>query len=97
MSVVIVAQYRIQPDNGAAVRAELGQMVEPTRAEPGCLAYDVYVDPKDETLVVLVERYVDEAAFQAHLNSAHFDEHLRQGVLPRLADRVRFDLAPLVE
>jgi quinol monooxygenase YgiN len=97
VSVVIVAQYRIQPDDVAAVRAELEQMLEPTRAEPGCLAYDVYVDPNAETLVVLVERYSDEAAFQAHLDSAHFDEHLRQGVLPRLADRVRFDLRPLNE
>jgi quinol monooxygenase YgiN len=95
VSVTIVAQYRVDPNNVGAVRAELRQMVPPTRAEPGCQAYDVYVDPKDETLCVLVERYADDGAFQAHLDSPHFAQHLREGVLPLLTDRVRLELVPL--
>ena len=95
MSVTVVAQYRVDSENVATVREALRKMVAPSRAEPGCLAYDVYVDPRDDSLVVLVERYVDDSAFQAHLNSGHFDTLVRGTVLPRLSDRVRFDLVPL--
>ena len=73
MSVTVVAQYRVDADGVAIVRNAFRKMVEPTRAEAGCLAYDGYVDAADDCLVVLVERYADQSAFQAHLESAHFE------------------------
>jgi quinol monooxygenase YgiN len=45
--------------------------VEPTRAEPGCLFFDVLVS---ETEVVFYEAYRDEAAFQAHMAAGHTKE-----------------------
>lgn len=49
----------------ARVRAHLPAHLALTRAEPGCLAFDV--DPTDDPLVWRVgERFVDEAAFDAH-------------------------------
>ena len=93
--VTVVAQYRVTPLGVDAVREALRLMTEPTRGEPGCLAYDVYVDPADDTLVLLVERYIDQDAFAAHLASEHFERLLRRVVLPLLAERVRFDLVPL--
>jgi len=95
MSVAVVAQYRVQQGEHAAVYAALSRMVAPTRAEAGCLAYDVYVDPDDHNFIVLIEEYKDSEAFQSHLDSAHFESILRAEVLPRLAERVRFDLVPL--
>lgn len=47
------------------VRTHLPAHVALTRAEPGCLAFDV--DPTDDPFVWRVsERFVDEAAFDAH-------------------------------
>ena len=40
--------------------------------EPGCRQFDVCRDPADATLFFLYELYDDEAAIQAHLQSAHF-------------------------
>lgn len=42
------------------------------RDEPGCLTFDVVRDRSDPDLVWLYEVYVDEAAFEAHMHSAHF-------------------------
>jgi (4S)-4-hydroxy-5-phosphonooxypentane-2,3-dione isomerase len=42
--------------------------------EPGCRQFDVCRRPGDPTLFFLYELYDDEAAFQAHLQSAHFLE-----------------------
>jgi len=97
VSVTVIAQYRVDPASVAEVRAALREMVEPTRAEPGCLAYDVYVDPNDSTFAVLVERYESNDAFEAHLATNHFERLLRGRVLPRLTGRVRHDLVPLDE
>lgn len=47
------------------VRAHLDEHVALTRAEPGCLAFEV--SPTDDEMVWRVmERFVDEAAFDAH-------------------------------
>jgi quinol monooxygenase YgiN len=97
MSFTVIAHYTARAGESEAVRAALRLMIQPTRAEPGCLRYEVYVDPNDADLVMLVESYLDAAAFQSHLDSPHFDRHLRNDVLPRLADRKRFDLVPLGE
>ncbi len=40
--------------------------------EPGCLTFDVCTDPQSADTVFLYEVYTDEAAFGAHLTSAHF-------------------------
>ena len=45
--------------------------IEPTRAEPGCLFFDLLVGEKESTEVVFYEAYRDEAGFQAHMAAAH--------------------------
>lgn len=40
--------------------------------EPGCLRFDVIQDAADPNRIWLYEVYVDEAAFQAHLQAPHF-------------------------
>jgi quinol monooxygenase YgiN len=95
MTYVVIARYRARQGSEKQVGESLRNMLEPTRAEIGNLRYDVYRDPQDEAAFVLCEEYTDEAAFQAHLGSAHFERWLRQGTLPFLAQRHRHDLVPL--
>ena len=95
MEFVVIAQYRVRAGEEEKVEAALRQMVAPTRAEPGNLDYQVFRDPTDPALFVLVERYADEAAFEAHKESEHFATWLAGQVLPALADRIRLDLVPL--
>jgi quinol monooxygenase YgiN len=42
-----------------------------------------------------LERYVDDAALEAHGASQHFQELVIEGALPRLASRERVYLTPL--
>lgn len=42
------------------------------REESGCLSFDVLRDRTDPDLLWLYEVYVDEAAFEVHMQSAHF-------------------------
>jgi len=52
-------------EQAAVITAELGPHVTSTRAEPGCLSFEV--TPTEDPLVWRVEeRFADAAALQAH-------------------------------
>lgn len=57
--------------------------------EPGCRQFDVLVDPKDRTRVMLYEVYEDDAAFQAHQQTPHFKRYIAEAI-PLLQSRDRF-------
>jgi autoinducer 2-degrading protein len=72
---VIVVDFTIKPEHVAAFRTAIVENARLSReSEPGCRQFDVCVDPKDATRIFLYELYDDEAAFQAHLRTAHFLE-----------------------
>jgi quinol monooxygenase YgiN len=95
MEFVVIARYKSRVGQEDRVEAALGNMREPSRAEPGNLDYQVLRDPHEPGVFMLFERYVDEAAFSEHLATGHFATWLRGEVLPNLEDRTRFDLVPL--
>jgi quinol monooxygenase YgiN len=66
-------------ENGKAAR----------ETEPGCRQFDVLVDPKDRTRVMLYEVYEDEAAFQTHQQTPHFKRYIAEAI-PLLQSRDRF-------
>ena len=67
---------------------KLGENSAAARKEPGCRQFDVLVDPKDKTKVMLYEVYKDEKAFEAHQQTAHFKKYVAEAV-PMLAARER--------
>jgi (4S)-4-hydroxy-5-phosphonooxypentane-2,3-dione isomerase len=85
---VIVVDFKIKPERLAEF---MPLMLENARAsretEPGCRVFDVCVDRKQETSVYLYEIYDDRAAFDAHLESAHF-KSFDAAVAPMIAAKV---------
>jgi quinol monooxygenase YgiN len=71
------------------VLAAVSKVIEPSRAEPGCLFYQANRDPDDPRVFFFYEIYRDEAAFAAHTETAHFQDHVIGDALPRLAERER--------
>jgi len=69
----VVVEFHIRP---AHVEAFHQAIVDNARRsvedEVGCHQFDVCRDPADPSLFYLYEIYDDEAAFQVHLQSAHF-------------------------
>jgi quinol monooxygenase YgiN len=88
MSFVLVVNIRIKPESVDAFMKRLIENAAAARKEPGCRQFDVLVDPKDKTKVMLYEVYNDEKAFEAHQQTAHFKKYLAEAV-PMLAARER--------
>ncbi|HUD30166.1 MAG TPA: putative quinol monooxygenase [Novosphingobium sp.] len=92
-TVKIVAMLVARPGQGDALRALLDGMIAPSRAEPGNLRYDLWVDRAEPGRLVLDELYVDQAAVESHRASPHFQTYLSH--INALAERVALTLDPL--
>ncbi|MEV3831980.1 putative quinol monooxygenase [Aeromonas allosaccharophila] len=67
MSRVILKGFIIVSSNDlAAVKDELDNHIQLTRAETGCLIFKVTQDPLNPCLFDVYEEFVEQAAFQAH-------------------------------
>jgi quinol monooxygenase YgiN len=88
MSFVLQVQIRIKPENVDAFMKKLDENARAARSEKGCKQFEVLVDPKDRTKIMLYEVYNDEAAFEEHQKGAAFKKYVAEAV-PLLADRVR--------
>jgi len=85
---VLQVNLRIKPENVDAFMKKALENAREARKEPGCRQFDVLVDPKDSTKVMLYEVYNDEQAFEAHQQTPHFKKYVAEAV-PLLASRER--------
>ena len=85
---VLSVNLRIKPEHVESCTAKTIENAIASRKEPGCKQFDVLVDPKDPTQLMLYEVYVDEKAFEAHQQTAHFKKYAAEAV-PLFASRER--------
>jgi quinol monooxygenase YgiN len=72
----VVAVLVAQPGKEAQVRTALAALVEPTRAEEGCLAYDLYESGSAPGTFVTIESWREAADLQTHLATPHVQQAL---------------------
>lgn len=67
----VVARMIARPEAVDEVRAVLSGLVGPTRAEAGCVVYELLQNRNDPTDFTFVEEWESDAALDAHLASEH--------------------------
>lgn len=75
MTVYVIARVQAKAEHRAELEAELRRMVAATRAEPGCLRYDLLADQDGGAGFSLFEAYRDTQALEAHRDSAHYQAY----------------------
>jgi len=95
LTVTLSVRWVAKEGEEERVAAILLQLVGPTRAEAGCLQYDVFRDAGDPRVFVLWERYADTAALEAHTSAPYVQALVFGEALPLLEERVRAYLEPL--
>lgn len=68
----VIAEDFINPDHIGIVLPLYAELVEKTRLEPLCIAYDLFVDQRDAGHFVFIEQWPDHAALDAHCRADHF-------------------------
>ena len=71
MPLTIVARITAVAGKEDQVRSALENLVAPTRAEAGCLQYDLHQDNNDPRVFLFFENWESRALWQDHMNSAH--------------------------
>jgi quinol monooxygenase YgiN len=89
MSYVVIAKWIARAGSEDAVAEAIRKLIDPSRAESGCLEYRAHQSVSDSRLFLLYEEYVDEAAYRAHAESVHFARHAIGEGIPLLEARER--------
>jgi len=93
-TVALAVTWEAKPGEGQAVAELLDRMAEAVRAEPGTLAFLPHRSPENGDVFFLYERFLDESAFAAHQQTAHFKALVVEQALPKLARRERVAFTP---
>ena len=87
MTTTIFATVQAKPEFTGQVLAALRKMILPTRAEVGCVRYELYQSEEQAAAYHLLETYIDDEALVRHHQSSHFAE-----LLTGLTDKLAIDI-----
>lgn len=76
MALTILAQITALPGKKVLVETELKKLVAPTRAEAGCIRYDLHQDNSNPFIFVFYETWETRDLWQAHMNAPHLAAYM---------------------
>ena len=71
----------------SAIHENLVALTTGSRQEPGCVSYIAHTLEDDSCTVLIYEQYRDDAALEAHRNTAHFKQHAIGGLYQHMRER----------
>lgn len=89
MAYVVAALWRAKEGQEETIRQVIEKMTPLSRQEPGCLYYQAQLSTTDPRLFFLYEQYVNEAGYEAHMATPHFEQYVRGEAIPNLESRER--------
>ncbi len=86
MAYVVSAKWQAKEGKDERLLELIREMTPPSRAEDGNLFYQAQRSLEDPRVFYLYEQYVDEASYQAHMDSEHFTRLVKQEAIPELLE-----------
>jgi quinol monooxygenase YgiN len=87
--------YTFAPENVAEAERTLIELRDGSRAEAGCITFDVSRSIEDENAFVLYEEWDDQAALDVHYATEHFQRCGLNGIRKLAATRIGHRCRPL--
>jgi quinol monooxygenase YgiN len=69
---MITAMVYVKSERVADFIEAARAMIDSSNAEPGCISYQLYQNPYDNTKFIFVEAWKDQAAIDTHFSKAYF-------------------------
>jgi quinol monooxygenase YgiN len=89
MSYVLIVRMKAQEGNEERAAQLMAELAATTREEPGCEAYVPCRETEDPSSFTIFERYRDQAAFEEHGQTEHFQRLAVGELFPLLGPRER--------
>lgn len=77
MPLTIVASIRAEVGQEERIASALAALVEPTRAESGCIQYDLHRDNDNPAHFLFFENWESRELWQRHMESPHLTQYQR--------------------
>ncbi|MBO6894766.1 MAG: antibiotic biosynthesis monooxygenase [Roseibium sp.] len=74
--LTIVANIKANPDQIDLVKTELLKLIEITRAETGCINYDLHQDNDNPAHFIFYENWESRELWQTHMNAPHLAAYM---------------------
>ncbi|MFA0809802.1 putative quinol monooxygenase [Microbulbifer epialgicus] len=74
--LTIVANIKTKADKIDLVKSELLKLIAITRAEKGCINYNLHQDNDNPTHFVFYENWESRDLWQTHMNNNHLKEYM---------------------
>jgi (4S)-4-hydroxy-5-phosphonooxypentane-2,3-dione isomerase len=87
--IVLKVDLQVKPGMGEKCKELIRHLHEHSRKEPGCVQYVGHQSTEDPRKFMFYEVYKDEAALQAHRDSAHFKQYVIGGLDGIMENRTR--------
>ncbi len=76
-TLTVVATIEATPDSIDLVKAELQKLIPITRAEDGCIQYDLHQDNENPARFLFYETWESRDLWQAHMKAPHLADYLK--------------------
>ena len=74
--LTIVANIKVKPEHVDTVKAELEKLIPITRAEEGCIQYDLHQDNENPAHFLFYENWDSRELWQTHMNNQHLKDYM---------------------
>ncbi len=74
--LTIVANIKANPDQIDLVKAELEKLIDITRAEDGCINYDLHQDNENPAHFMFYENWESRELWQTHMSAPHLAAYM---------------------
>ncbi len=74
--LTIVANIRAEANSVDLVKAELEKLIDITRAEEGCINYDLHQDNEIPAHFLFYENWESRELWQAHMDNQHLKDYM---------------------
>ncbi|WP_027395539.1 putative quinol monooxygenase [Aquimarina latercula] len=75
--LTIVARILAKEEKRELVKSELLKLIDITRAEKGCINYDLHQDNENANLFLFHENWESRALWQEHMNNDHLAAYMK--------------------
>ena len=76
LKLTIVANIKAKSDSIDLVKAELEKLIRITRAETGCINYDLHQDNEDPAHFLFYENWESRELWQTHMGNQHLQDYM---------------------
>jgi quinol monooxygenase YgiN len=89
MAYVVAAIWTAKEGQEDTIAEVIRVMTPLSREEPGCLFYQAQRSVESPRVFFLYEQYADQAGYEAHMATPHFEQYVRGTAIPNLESRER--------